>query len=71
MMFYVRINHLTDEQLAFFGYTLVEEDEEMQVYKYYDGTLHVVEREGHRFLWVEDVNDAVALNSSEMVHFPV
>lgn len=71
MMFYVSIDHLTDEQLAFFGYTLVEEDEDMQVYRYYDGSIHVIERNGRRFMWVEDVNDAVALSSSEMVHFPL
>lgn len=70
-MFYVRIDHLSDEQLAFYGYMVVEEDADMKVYRFYDGTLHVIEKNGLRFLWVEDVNDAVAISATDIVHFPI
>ncbi len=66
---YVSIEHLTDEQLEFLGYPVVRENEEFKVYRDYTGEEQIVYKAGPRFLFVEDINDAVAMNAARA--FPV
>lgn len=64
---FVTIDHLTDEQLSFFGFTLVLENDEFKVYRHYSGEDHIVRKAGPRFLLVDDINDAVAMAATRVL----
>lgn len=59
-MFYVRIDGISDEDLEFFGYVLVEENDNFKFYRDYRLEEYVVHK-ANPHLFVDDVNDAVAL----------
>lgn len=55
--FYVSIDGVSDEFLAFLGYTVVAESEEFKLYRHPDGDETIVDLSDPHLL-VEDVNDA-------------
>jgi hypothetical protein len=59
----VNIDGISDEILAFFGYRLVDENEEFKFYQDKYAEDHIVEK-AHPLLYVEDINDALSLNSN-------
>lgn len=67
---YVSIDHLSDDQLEFLGYHVVKEDDEFVVYEDYAGEEHVVKKQGPKFIFVEDLNDAAAISSSRAFPAP-
>ena len=69
-MYYVNIEHLSDDQLAVLGYTLIAEIHDFKLYRHYSGDEHVVDNAGPRFLYVDDLNDAVAMHATEIVQLP-
>lgn len=69
-MFYVRVDHLSLTDLAFHGFVKIDENEEFEVFHHYSGDLYVLPKTGKRFLYLEDLNDAVALNPTEVVQLP-
>lgn len=61
------VAHLSDEQLALFGYNLVKQNEEFSIYNHvYTGEEHITDRANPR-LYVEDINDAVAMRAADVV----
>lgn len=68
-MFYVCIDHLSDEQLEFFGFLLIKESDDFKLYRQYDGTEHIIDKNGRKFVYVSDLNDAIAMQAGEIVHF--
>lgn len=70
MRFYVDIEHLTDDQLGFLGYTLVSENADFKMYNQYNGNEHIVDKNGRKFLYVDDLNDAIAMQVTEIVQLP-
>lgn len=46
-MFYVCIDHLTDQQLALLGYIVIGEDATFKIYRCYDGDVHIVDKKEH------------------------
>ena len=69
-MFYVCIDHLQDNELSFLGYTLVAEDDQFKMYRHYTGDEHIVDKQGKKFLMVEDMNDAEIMRSREIIQIP-
>lgn len=67
--FCVDISHLDDRVLGFFGYELVEENEEFKIYEDKEGSDHIVDKARPR-LYVEDVNDAVYMSATSVVALP-
>lgn len=67
-LFYVNISHLDDTALAFFGYTLIDEDTDQKLYLCYDGEEHIVDKRNPHLL-VEDVNDANAMKATKGLFF--
>ncbi|MEE9159948.1 MAG: hypothetical protein V3U60_16375 [Gammaproteobacteria bacterium] len=61
-MFYVRIDGISDNHLAFLGYTLVFEDHKHRLYRNYMGEEYAVPKHGKQYLLVEDMNDAQILS---------
>ena len=45
-MFYVCIDHLSDDKLGFLGYTMITEDERFKLYRDYTGDEHIVDKQG-------------------------
>lgn len=69
-MFYALIDGIDDDKLTFLGFQCVYENDEFKLYLQYDGTEHVVAKQGRKYLMVEDLNDANLLNSHEVVEIP-
>lgn len=67
---YVSICHLTDAELEFLGYSVVRESDEFKIYRDYTGDEHIVQKNGKKFLYVEDLNDAVAMRSAFVIPAP-
>ena len=64
-MYYVSISHVTESQLEFLGYNMVKENEEFRVYNHvYTGEDQIV-RESDPRMYVEDLNDALAIRSAK------
>ena len=62
MRWAVCIDDVPEEQLEFFGWTIVKRNEEFIVYQYiYDGDEQIVDATGRKFLFVDDYNDAQRL----------
>lgn len=58
----VRVDGMTTDELAFFGFVLISEDEEFEHYwdpRYNEA--HVLPKEPPRYLMVDDLNDAIAI----------
>ncbi len=61
---YVSIDNVPDDKLEFIGYLLVREDEEFFVYTHiHSGDDFIIDKNGPKFLWVDDINDAIAINA--------
>jgi len=57
--FFVRVDHLTDEELSFFGWELIDKGNEYSAYwnaRYNE--IQLVSNEAPRFIVVDDLNDA-------------
>lgn len=65
-MFIIRVDHLSDAQLAFFGFIRVDTGDVFSTY-IEPSTLeqHVIPNSGPRYLAVDDVNDAVAMSAPD------
>lgn len=63
---YVNIAHLDEDQLSFFGYVKADENDEFAVYQHHTGESHIV-RKSDPFIYVDDLNDAFAMNSTSIV----
>lgn len=63
MNFVVRIDHLTDRQLEFFGWMNIRKGEEFSLYwsPHYNETQPVA-NEPPRYIVVDDVNDAMQMS---------
>lgn len=65
MRFAVCIDDLTVQQLEFFGWTIVRQNDEFIVYQHlYDGDEQIVDAKGKKFLLVDDYNDAQQMGHS-------
>ena len=62
MRFYVRIDGVSDDDLAFLGFTLLADSPDFKLYRNYYGEEFVVEK-ASPFLYVDDVNDFEILRS--------
>lgn len=61
--FIVRIDHLTDDELVFFGWQCVAKDSEFSLYyRVHDGERQVVTNDPPRFFVTDDYNDAVQMS---------
>lgn len=69
MGFYVDISDVPHEKLEFLGYYAVAEDDEFRLYEN-KGDGQVVAKEGKRWLYVDDLNDAHALGFKFRVPAP-
>ncbi|HCX66964.1 hypothetical protein [Parvibaculum sp.] len=67
---YVSIEGIGDDFLAFLGYTLVDEDDDFKAYLHYSGDVHIVAKEGPKFLYVDDLNDTLALRAARIIPGP-
>ncbi len=67
-MFFVRIDHLTENDLAFFGFRLDDENDEFKLYVCHRGHQYVVKKDDP-YLFVEDVNDASQMKASRGFNF--
>ena len=69
-MFYASIEGIDDDKLEFLGFRVVYENDRFKLYLQYDGTEHIVSKHGKKYLMVEDMNDAIILNSQEVIRMP-
>ena len=67
---FVDIGGVSDATLAVLGYIVIAEDDDMTIYRYYDGDIHIVSKTGRRYLYVSDINDAITLNSKRAIEAP-
>lgn len=59
MRYAVCIDHLDEQQLNFFGWSLVRKDSDFSVYRHlYSGEEQIVDMKGKQMLFVDDYNDA-------------
>lgn len=71
--FYVCIDHLSDDELEFFGWYKIRESDEFTVYaRAYGAEQQIVDRAegGKKFLLVDDWNDAVQMRGTTLVAAP-
>ena len=70
-MFIVCIDHLSESQLNFFGWDLVQETDEFGLYLHvHTGEEQIVDRKGKKYLLVDDVNDATAMAADTVIIAP-
>jgi hypothetical protein len=69
MPWYVNVDGIPLEFLGFMGYNLVAEDDHFILLNH-KGQDHVLPKEGPRFLYVEDDNDAAILRSRPRIPAP-
>jgi hypothetical protein len=68
---YVSIDHLSDEELEFFGWYRVREDDQFIVYeRAYGDDPQIVSKSGEKFIYVEDYNDAVRMKAGTVIVAP-
>lgn len=69
--FIFTIDHLTDDQLTFFGWVVVDEDDEFKMYRrMHDGDQQVVQKSPPRWFMVDDVNDAQQMSTGGIIVGP-
>lgn len=61
-MFYVRIDGISDEELAFLGYTVIVDDQQFKLYRDYRGDEYIVDQ-SNPYILVDDANDAMILSA--------
>jgi hypothetical protein len=67
----IRVDHLSDDDLAFYGWIRVAEDEEFGLYvRPHDGERQVVSNDPPRWFVVEDYNDAVYMSDGRIITAP-
>ncbi len=70
-MFIVCIDHLSESQLNFFGWDLVQETDEFWLYLHVrTGEEQIVDGKGKKYLLVDDVNDANAMAVDTVIIAP-
>jgi hypothetical protein len=67
---YVDIAGVSDEQLEMLGYYLVERNEMWSLYMNKGEAFVVNEHNGKRFIFVEDINDAIILKGAGGIEAP-
>lgn len=67
---YVSIDGISDEFLGFLGYTLIGENEEFKLYRHYGDDFHLVPKDGSKFIYVDDLNDVLALHAERVIPAP-
>ena len=69
---YVCIDHLSDDELEFYGWYKVQENDEFVVYQRpYGSEQQVIDKAGApRFLLVDDINDAMQMKGSMVIQAP-
>lgn len=68
---YVSVDHLTDDELEFFGWYRSRENSDFIVYeRAYGDEPQIVSKSGERFLYVDDYNDAVRMKSDTVIFAP-
>jgi len=69
--FFVRIDHLTDNDLAFFGWVRVADDGEFGLFsRPRDGEQVVISNDPPRYIVIDDVNDAQAMSKGMFIIAP-
>jgi hypothetical protein len=64
---FVNITHVSASDLEFLGFTKTHENDEFIEYSHYTGDTHIV-RKSNPYLFVNDINDAIVLGSSNVVN---
>jgi hypothetical protein len=68
---YVCIDHLTDDQLEFYGWYKTRETDEFIAYaRPYGAEQQIVDKLGRRFLLVDDFNDAMQMKGELIIKAP-
>lgn len=69
--FIFTVDHLSDEQLTFFGWVVADEDDEFKLYRrMHDGEQQVVQNDTPRWFVVDDVNDAQQMSDGQIIVGP-
>jgi hypothetical protein len=66
---YVDVTNVPDEFLEVMGYCLFEETKEFQL-RVFKGDPYILPKEGKRYLYVDDVNDAIMFRARPKVPAP-
>ena len=68
---YVSVDHLKDNELEFFGWYRVRENDAFILYeRAYGEDPQIVPKSGPKFILVDDYNDAVRMKSEEIIFAP-
>jgi heme oxygenase len=67
--FAVNVSELDDRTLSFYGFELIDENEEFKVYTDKNLESHIVAK-NLPYLFVEDMNDAATMPTSEVIAIP-
>lgn len=68
MSFYVDITHKTKADLEVIGLYVVAENEEFYVLRGKDYSEHIVQKNSPKqYIYVEDINDAICMDSKSIV----
>lgn len=68
---FVSIDHLSDDELEFFGWHRAREDDFFIVYeRAYGEEPQIVPKTGPKFLYVDDYNDAMLMKAETIIFAP-
>ncbi len=68
---YVSIDGVSDDTLKFLGYNLVKENDDYKIYNHvYTGDDQIVDKRGTPYLYVDDINDSIAIRASRVIPAP-
>jgi hypothetical protein len=67
--YYVDVTNIPDDLLEIMGYCLFEETEEFQL-RVFKGDAYILRKEGKKFLYVEDANDAAIFRARAKIQAP-
>ena len=68
---YVGIDHLSDEELEFFGWYRSRENDAFIVYeRAYGDDSQIVSKSGGKFMFVDDYNDALLMKADKIIFAP-
>lgn len=71
MSFIVRVDHLTDDQLTFFGWIRTHQGDEFSTYRcFHNGEEQVVSNGLPRYMVIDDVNDAQFMSLDKIITGP-
>ena len=68
---YVSVDHLSDEELEFFGWYRARENDDFIVYeRAYGVDPQIVSKQGGKFIFVDDYNDANRMKAETVIFAP-